>query len=158
MTTKEQERKALEQIKKIVQSLGENSYVGTAFEGCFEIVAENIENDFGDSMQDRWLTAERKYEEACGEIEGLKNRLEWKEGIEKKLLTEEEAGQIKMVLSNTRNEEDKRTREAASMIVKYADNPSGSDFQRAVNIHRAGERLCARYDALINRLTEVLNA
>lgn len=37
MTTKEQERKALEKIRKIVEELGENSYVGTAFEGCFEI-------------------------------------------------------------------------------------------------------------------------
>ena len=33
MTTKDQERKALAQIRKIVESLGENSYVATAFEG-----------------------------------------------------------------------------------------------------------------------------
>lgn len=33
MTTKEQERKALAQIKKIVESLGEGSYIATAFEG-----------------------------------------------------------------------------------------------------------------------------
>lgn len=58
MTTKEQERKALAQIKKIVEGLGENSYIGTAFEGCFEIAEENIENDFACSMKERWESAQ----------------------------------------------------------------------------------------------------
>lgn len=53
MTTKEQERKALEQIKKIVEGLGENSYIGTAFEGCFEIAESNIDNDYSCSMKQR---------------------------------------------------------------------------------------------------------
>lgn len=52
--TKEQERKALEKIKKIVKGLGKNSYIGTAFEGCFEIAESNIENDFADSMKERY--------------------------------------------------------------------------------------------------------
>ena len=53
MTTKEQEKKALEQIRKIVSSLGEGSYIATAFEGCFEIAEDNIENDFACSMKQR---------------------------------------------------------------------------------------------------------
>ena len=60
MTTKEQERKALEQIRKIVAGLGKDSYIGTAFEGCFEIAEENIENDFGCSMKQRAESAERE--------------------------------------------------------------------------------------------------
>lgn len=32
MTTKEQERQAIEKIRKIVEGLGENSYVGFAME------------------------------------------------------------------------------------------------------------------------------
>lgn len=58
MTSKEQERKALEQIRKIVEGLGEGSYIGTAFEGCFEIAEENIENDFACSMKQRKEAAE----------------------------------------------------------------------------------------------------
>lgn len=58
MTTKEQERKALEQIRKIVAGLGENSYIGTAFEGCFEIAAQNIDNDWACSMKERKEAAE----------------------------------------------------------------------------------------------------
>ena len=43
--TKDQERKALGQIRKIIESLGPDSYVGAAFEGCFDIAESNIEND-----------------------------------------------------------------------------------------------------------------
>lgn len=63
MITKDQERKALEQIKKIVDSLGDDSYIGTAFEGCFEIAAKNIENDFACSMKERAEIAERRKRE-----------------------------------------------------------------------------------------------
>jgi len=45
MTTKEQERKALEQIRKIVAALGENSYLGSAFDGAFQLAENNIEDD-----------------------------------------------------------------------------------------------------------------
>lgn len=41
MTTKEQERKALAQIKKIVESLGEDSYIGMALEGCLTASSKN---------------------------------------------------------------------------------------------------------------------
>lgn len=44
--TKAQERKALEQIKEIVAKLGEDSYIATAFEGCFEMAEQNIDNDW----------------------------------------------------------------------------------------------------------------
>lgn len=54
MASKAEERKALEQIKKIVEGLGgSGSYIGMALEGCFEIAESNIENDFGCSMQEQ---------------------------------------------------------------------------------------------------------
>ena len=61
MATKAEERKALEQIKKIVEGLGDDSYIGTAFEGCFEIAAQNIENDWACSMKERAEVAERNF-------------------------------------------------------------------------------------------------
>lgn len=83
IATKEQERKALEKIKKIVSDLGENSYIGTAFEGCFEDAEDNIENDFAFSMKQRY---ERASEEAANfeeqaskykkEVERLSEQLE----------------------------------------------------------------------------------
>lgn len=54
MTTKDQERKALEKIRKIVEEIGgRDSYIGMAFDGCFELAETNIENDWGCSMQDK---------------------------------------------------------------------------------------------------------
>lgn len=62
MTTNDQERKALEQIKKIVESLGEDSYIGMALEGCLDDAETNIENDWALSMNGRWQDAEQKFE------------------------------------------------------------------------------------------------
>lgn len=62
VATKEQEHKALEQIRKIVDELGEGSYVGTAFEGCFEIAEDNIGNDFACSMKQRAESARKEVE------------------------------------------------------------------------------------------------
>ena len=50
MATKDQERKALAQIKKIVEGLGEDSYLSFAFEGCWEKAEQNIENDWACSQ------------------------------------------------------------------------------------------------------------
>ena len=54
--TKQQERDALWEIRKIVEELGPSSYVGTAFQGCFEDAMDNIENDFASSYYTRWAT------------------------------------------------------------------------------------------------------
>lgn len=79
MTTKERERQALAQIRKIVAVLGEESYIGKAFEGCFEIAEENINNDFMISMKERYDTAtyredtlRTKVGELSAEVDSLK--------------------------------------------------------------------------------------
>lgn len=53
MTTKEQERQAIEKIRKIVEGLGENSYVGFAMEGVLELAEDNIREDTAYSMK-KW--------------------------------------------------------------------------------------------------------
>lgn len=68
LASKEEERKALDKIKKIVESLGEDSYVGTAFEGCFGDAEMNIENDWALSMNGRWQDAEQKVEHLKAEL------------------------------------------------------------------------------------------
>ena len=88
--TKQQERDTLDAIRKMVAKLGPSSYVATAFEGCFEIAEQNIDNDFADSMAGR-LELEREKsahnagmaDEACkallvekDNVEALKDELE----------------------------------------------------------------------------------
>ena len=73
MTSKEQERKALEKIRKIIAELGADSYIGIAFDGCIEDAEENIENDWACSMKERVETLERNLQ---GERERIANLLE----------------------------------------------------------------------------------
>lgn len=53
LTAKDQERAALDRIRKIVADLGPDSYIGMAFTGVWEIAESNIDNDFGDSARER---------------------------------------------------------------------------------------------------------
>lgn len=69
IATKDQERKAIEQIRKIVDNLGENSYVGAAMEGVLELAEDNIENDFVQSMKESVETAEKRAHELEEELE-----------------------------------------------------------------------------------------
>jgi hypothetical protein len=46
MTTKEQERKALAAIRKIVDGLGDDSYIVAAFDGVWKTAESNIDNDW----------------------------------------------------------------------------------------------------------------
>ncbi len=69
IATKDQERKALEEIRKIVDNLGENSYVGAAMEGVLELAKDNIENDFVQSMKESVETAEKRAHELEEELE-----------------------------------------------------------------------------------------
>lgn len=58
--TKEQEREALAKIKDIIEQLGPDSYLATAFEGTFEDAETNIENDWACSMKQRADAAEKR--------------------------------------------------------------------------------------------------
>ena len=64
IATKDQERKAIEEIRKIVESLGENSYVGAAMDGVLELAEDNINNDFTQSMKDRIKEVEEELKKA----------------------------------------------------------------------------------------------
>ena len=69
IATKDQERKALEEIRKIVDNLGENSYVGAAMEGVLELAEDNIENDFVQSMKESVEKAEKRAHELEEKLE-----------------------------------------------------------------------------------------
>ena len=56
--TKEEERAALAKIKKIIEGLGEGSYIDWAFDGIIDLAERNIENDSAESMKEA-LEAER---------------------------------------------------------------------------------------------------
>lgn len=78
MTTKDQERKALEQIRKIVDGLGEHSFVGTAMEGVLYAAEHNIEYLEETSLEEANKTInalERKVSDMEAERVGLMNTI-----------------------------------------------------------------------------------
>ncbi len=78
--TKDEELKALEQIKKIIKGLGPDSYIGAAIdETVLNLAADNIGNDWLITTTEKIEGAEIKLEEARKEIRELnKERQELK--------------------------------------------------------------------------------
>lgn len=75
MTTKEQERQAIQKIRKIVEGMGENSYLATAMEGVLETAEENIEYDAAFSLKGRAEVAEKEASTLKKENEELRKAL-----------------------------------------------------------------------------------
>ncbi len=69
MVSKDEERKALDQIKKIISSLGPDSYIGAAIDNTvLELAADNIGNDF-------LITTTGKLEDAAAKLEEARKEL-----------------------------------------------------------------------------------
>lgn len=73
MTTKQQEREALDKIRKIVDELGDDSYIATAFNGVLEIAEINIDNDWAVNAIERGVSMGK--DEANVEIHELKEEI-----------------------------------------------------------------------------------
>lgn len=156
--TKRNERDTLEIIRQMVADLGPDSYLATAFEGCFEDAESNIENDFGDSMSRRWKYSESQLESAKEEVKSLKEQLEeskkdWEAAhaaaheisdqkdaeiaaLQVQVLSPDDMEDIRQLLSDRATEADEKAKEAAAEIVEHADDPAGKEFQDAVKMHR----------------------
>lgn len=61
--TKQEERQTLAKIEKLIAAAGEDSYIGMAFAGCVQMAKDNIENDFGNSMQEYANSCKRRRDE-----------------------------------------------------------------------------------------------
>lgn len=102
MTTKDQERQAIEKIRKIVEGLGENSYVGFAMDGILELAEDNIREDTAYSMKERAEIAQKDARKAEKENKDLKKEIEdLKKTVEKRGTT---ISELNMELCNARAE------------------------------------------------------
>lgn len=166
--TKQQERDALEAIRKMIAELGPQSYLATAFEGCFEDAECNIENDFGDSWKRRCESAERKLDEAKAEAQAKIATLEAElrkaqQGIDElvqkdderkdaikrmqaQALSSDDLFDIRLILEARIKEDEEEAKRASADIVKYADDPSGEAFLEARNAYHI-----AQHDAEVIR-------
>lgn len=131
--TKDQERAALEAIRKMVAELGPDSYIATTFEGCFEIAEQNIDNDFADSMagrvqveHDRATAAEEARDEANQRAELLARKMEGMEvGLDNAIKKQAELRSTAASLRDTASEqariasdEKQRANAAEAFVIK----------------------------------------
>lgn len=174
LPTKDQEREALEKIKTIIESLGQDSYVWTAFEGCIQDAEENIKNDCALSMKDRWLTADRKLNEAYGTIEELRNKLYESEkeyeadhetairlieeksseiaALSAKVLSDDDMTDCISLIQDRISEHQEEEAVAASAIIEAADDPTSEAFTKAVREHRNAKKAVEYCEAIYHRL------
>lgn len=161
VATKEQERKALEKIKKIVDEMGENSYIGMAFEGCFELAEENIENDFALSMKHRAEKAEKDRDYFHDVADNYSKELEKLQSendtLKKKILSPEDLSAIAMQLDRDQTDRQKEIDEIAKQIVTYADHPESPEFRKAVHHHRKDLEDLEAFNKLIETLHRIMH-
>ena len=168
--TKDQERETLEKIKAMVAELGPQSYLATAFEGCFADAESNIENDFGDSMQRRWENSMEELSAAKEEINRLKAEVaaaqkkeETLQGqfdfasqhikkLERQQLPEQLRRDLWVMVTDEAEASRARMAEAADKMAVGADNPGCVLFKESVVRYRAEK---ARAEAMEQRAAEL---
>lgn len=168
--TKDQEREALAKIKQMVEELGPQSYVGTAFEGCFEDAESNIENDFAFSMKARVEDAEEKLREmgsdlvsAKADAAHLKEQLtaaqEERSALERKLAGQSLPEWLRFELHAFATEQEiaahKSMDIAAEDMAATADHPQDIAFEGAVNFYRKAKEQRERCAKILSGLNEI---
>ena len=187
ITTKQQERETLEKIRKMVAELGPDSYVATAFEGCFEIAEQNIENDFSCSLARRLEKAQEKIDAGEAERKQLRHDLEESikdyeaahaaaheiadekdaeiaalkaeiEELRKQSFNEEELADIEALAKEKIEEYETGMKEAAVEIVNHAENPESAEFKKAVNAHKIAKTATEYCKKLHRKIETVMKA
>lgn len=153
MTTKAQEREALAKIKEIIESMGTDSYIGMAFDGCIEKAEENIEYDMAGSYKANYERAEEERKILQAENESLKAE---NESLKARSLTRDDLLDISGYMSDVCDELEDMATKYSERIVEFAEDPDAADFRIAVNGHRASMRKAARCKAIVNKINEIL--
>lgn len=161
-TTKQQERDALNKIRKIIEGLGENSYVGTALAGCIEIADQNIEYDFGDSLQERLQIAENKLHDEIAEKQAIRRSLEKAtreiEALKERTLSNADLSTLSQLLAEKTIDLGKEVANAANRIVEAAEQTESASFQNAVKDHRAASADLHRFTTALSRVNTAAKA
>ena len=173
--TKEQEREALEKTKAMVAELGPQSYLATAFEGCFEDAEQSIEDDAAYSMKARLeIQAQRAIERghevdrlkadiaaAQSKIEILQSQFDFASQHIKKLERQQLPtwlhGSIYSLVAEEVGIAQKQMEQSAETMAHYADTPQDIAFVNAVKSYRAVKEhrgVCEQIIAGLEALTE----
>ena len=163
--TKEQERETLEKIKEMIAELGPQSYLATAFEGCFEDAEQNIEDDAAYSMKARLeiqaqQAAERAYEidrlkadlaAAQSKVDTLQSQFDFAsqhiKKLERQQLPEELRRDLWVMVTSEAEASRARMAEAADKMAAGADNLGCVLFKESVARYRAEKQFDQKHPA-----------
>lgn len=124
LATKDQERKALEKIRKIIAELGDDSYVGTAFKGCFEIAEQNIDNDWGCSLRDDINDLLKVCDQRLEEITELKREVDTLKSMHASA-----CDRATELSERVRRAEDEANNERKDLIITIGDDEHTTGFK-----------------------------
>lgn len=168
--TKAQERETLEAIRKMVAELGPQSYVATAFEGCFEDAEQNIECDFAFSQKQVADAATEKVTELEARVKELEGKLAQEiaekqrardeaqaiiKKLEAKSLSSEDLERVVSVLNDRMSEAEEMAGKEAAEIVRLADDPASPEFRRAVAMNRNHSTYAKSLRELLGRVDAI---
>lgn len=148
LTTKEQERKAIQKIRKIVKELGENSYVGFAMDGVLELAEKNIRDDTAYSMKKRAEIAWERADKAEKENKNLKAEVEdLKKTVKKRRTT---ISELNTELCNARAKA--KANEVPEELIQemYCMAYDNEDVDRMMDIESADKKFNMRLDEWLN--------
>lgn len=146
MTTKEQERTALNKIRNILGTLDADGWVNTAFKGVCDIAARNIDDDFADSPVERVEELEKELDNA------EKREISWKADAERykgeydalnetyRIISAQgmkHKNAIETVIQHLEN----GIEELNTTILKHCENPKSPEFVNAVSARKETKRL-----------------
>ena len=135
---------------------GPDSYIATAFAGCFEIAAENIENDFADSMKERYEQSREDAAHFKAAADSFSAELDKLRGehasLKSRLLADDDLSDISRLLSKTVADLGKEVSDAAARIVEVADQPESAAFRNAVKDHRAAKTDLSHWTEVLTRV------
>lgn len=173
--TKQQERDTLEAIKRMVEELGPQSYLATAFEGCFRDAEDNIDDDAAYSMKARYESSEEKLREMSGNYVAakrdatvLKEQLEVAQGKIEELETQLTDTKKRMMpdwlykrlwtlVTGEAEKARKGMADSAETMVSYAECPTDIAFTSAVESYRRDKERaesCEQMAAALNEIGE----
>lgn len=173
IATKEQERKALAKIKKIVEELGEDSYIGTAFDGCFELAEQNIENDWAMSLKGQNEQLNKDLKNKCDQVDhaldviddlqeqinNLKNEIDSLKTKNKEMninrFNFDDLYDVIHLAKDKAEEERAIADNAAVTIVANAEDPECEAFKDAVLEHRRHKGEADYWQAIADRGEDV---
>lgn len=168
--TKDQEREVLAKIKQMVEELGPQSHIGTAFEGCWQDAEDNIEYDYGCSMKQKLESAEFAEDELRRKLAAAKGRLEElgrmvdslkdeRKDLETKLAEQTFPEWLRFELHAFATEQETTARKsmasAAEIMAEMADTPQDIAFTNAVNSYRKAKEQCERCAKILSGLDTV---